>query len=251
MSDRIASYPSVGENSLAYEFIKRLTDIVFGGILLLLFSPLLLAVGILIRMTSNGPAFFRQARVGRSNRIFYIYKFRTMHENADQNGPQITSSDDSRVTAVGRILRDTKLDELPQLINVVKGEMSLVGPRPQVPRFVNQFPDEYRDVILAVRPGITGPTQLRFRNEESLLRGQPDRESYYVRELLPIKCEMDAHYVSRRSIALDLHVLCHTFYLFMRGMIRKSLRLKPQAVCETYSRERFLEEREEKADVVV
>lgn len=250
MSDRIASYPSVGENSLAYEFIKRLTDIVFGGMLLLLFSPLLLAIGVLIRLTSNGPALFRQARVGRSSRIFYIYKFRTMHENADQSGPQITSADDSRVTAVGRILRDTKLDELPQLINVVKGEMSLVGPRPQVPRFVNQFPDEYRDVILAVRPGITGPTQLRFRNEESLLRGRPDRESYYVQELLPIKCEMDAHYVSRRSIGTDLKVLCHTFYLFLRGIIRKTLRIQPQSVSEAYSRERFLEEREEKADVV-
>lgn len=241
----------MGENSLAYEFIKRLTDIVFGGILLLLFSPLLLVVGLLIRLTSNGPALFRQARVGRSNRIFYIYKFRTMHINADQNGPQITSADDSRVTPIGRILRDTKLDELPQLINVVKGEMSLVGPRPQVPRFVNQFPVEYRDMILAVRPGITGPTQLRFRNEESLLRGQPDSESYYVRELLPIKCEMDVYYVSRRSLGMDLHVLCHTFYLFMRGIIRKSLRLKPMAVSETHARERFLEEREEKADVVV
>jgi lipopolysaccharide/colanic/teichoic acid biosynthesis glycosyltransferase len=250
MSDRITSYPSTAGYNVVYEFAKRFTDVVLGSILLLLFSPLLLAVGLLIRLTSNGPALFRQARVGRLNRIFYIYKFRTMHENADQGGPQITSADDSRVTTVGRILRDTKLDELPQLINVVKGEMSLVGPRPQVPRFVNRFPDEYRDVILAVRPGITGPTQLRFRNEESLLRGQADREDYYIRTLLPIKCEMDANYVNRRSIGMDLIVLCHTFYLFTRGMLRKSLRMKPQAVCESYPRERILDEREEKADVV-
>jgi lipopolysaccharide/colanic/teichoic acid biosynthesis glycosyltransferase len=250
MSDRIASYPSVGAYSIGYEFIKRFTDIVLGSLLLLLFSPLLLTIGLLIRLTSHGPALFRQARVGRANRIFYIYKFRTMHENADQNGPQITSSDDSRVTTIGRILRDTKLDELPQLINVVKGEMSLVGPRPQVPRFVNQFPNEYRDLILTVRPGITGPTQLRFCNEESLLRGRSDRESYYVRELLPIKCEMDAHYVIRRSIGTDIQVLWHTFYLFMRGMIRKILRLKPKPAGESYVRERLFEEREEKADVV-
>jgi len=204
-----------------YEGFKRLFDLVMGSALLLIFSPLLLGIALLIKRRSPGPVFFRQVRVGRGDRLFLIYKFRTMTVDADQNGPQITSSDDSRVTPLGRFLRNTKLDELPQLINVVKGDMSLVGPRPQVPRFVDEFRPDHRSIVLAVRPGITGPTQLTFRHEERLLEGQPDPEQYYIERLLPIKCAMDAEYVRQRCWSYDLRVLGKTAFLFLRSWLRR------------------------------
>lgn len=211
----------VSARDQSYERVKRIGDIVLGVVLFLLLSPFLLAAAIAVRLSSPGPIFFRQLRVGRNNRLFHILKFRTMFVDADQIGPLITSRDDHRVTRIGAFLRRTKLDEFPQLINVVRGDMSLVGPRPQVPRFVCRFPDEYRDVVLAVRPGITGPTQIKFRNEEDLLAGQKDSEQFYVRELLPVKCQMDAEYVQRQSLGYDVRVVCETAAIFMRGNARK------------------------------
>jgi lipopolysaccharide/colanic/teichoic acid biosynthesis glycosyltransferase len=122
---------------------------------------------------------------------------------------------------LGRFLRNNKLDELPQLFNVIRGDMSLVGPRPQVPRFVDEFQPEHRAIVLAVRPGITGPTQLKFRCEEQMLQGRPDRERYYIEKLLPIKCQLDVEYVQNRSLGLDLQVLWETANVVLMGMLRR------------------------------
>jgi lipopolysaccharide/colanic/teichoic acid biosynthesis glycosyltransferase len=215
---------SAGRAKSLFDGAKRLFDMSAGILLLVFFSPLLAVIALLIKRSSPGPALFRQARAGRHNRTFYIYKFRTMHCGADCSGPQITSSDDNRVTPLGRHLRALKLDELPQLLNVICGDMSLVGPRPQVLRFVERFHPEHRCIVLSVRPGITGPTQLRFRNEETLLEGRVDREQYYIEELLPVKCEMDVEYVQKRCVSYDLKVLAQTTALLTRGTAVRLLR---------------------------
>lgn len=217
MSDKSASLPIQQKRSLLYAVAKRTFDVAVGGITIVVLSPVLLLVGLAVCMTSPGGAFYCQERVGRNNRRFKIYKFRTMVSNADQQGPQVTALDDRRITRIGRFLRNTKLDELPQFLNVLRGDMSLVGPRPQVPRFVEQFTPEYRDIILRVRPGITGPTQIAFRNEESMLEGREERERYYIEELLPVKCEMDAEYIRQSSFGYDMLVLARTARLFLRG----------------------------------
>jgi lipopolysaccharide/colanic/teichoic acid biosynthesis glycosyltransferase len=168
--------------------------------------------------------FFRQERVGKDGRLFKIIKFRTMVANAESLGPQITAAADDRMTRLGRLLRATKIDELPQLFNVLIGDMSLVGPRPQVPRYVRHFPPAARDIILSVLPGITGPTAILFRHEESILDERPNPESFYVDVLVPIKCELDVEYVRRRGIWNDVRALCATVALIVRGIIHRLLR---------------------------
>ena len=140
-----------------------------------------------------------------------------MEDGAEGAGPSITSVNDCRVTAVGRFLRATKLDELPQLWNVLNGDMSLVGPRPQVVSFVERFEESLRDVILSVRPGITGPTQLRFLNEDRMLEAAVDREKFYVERLLPVKCRLDAEYVRSRSLRGDAAILIATCWRLVRS----------------------------------
>ncbi len=210
-------------SKLMYEFTKRSFDVAAGAVLLTLFSPCLLFAAVAVRCTSRGPVIYKQIRVGRYGRPFWVWKFRTMTDDADQCGPLITAADDVRVTRVGRFLRGCKVDELPQLWNVVIGEMSLVGPRPQVPRFVEAFPADQRAIILTVRPGITGPTQLKFREEENMLRGLENREEYYIQNLLPIKCRMDVDYVMQRCFRLDMTVLCKTGYAVLLSLLRRML----------------------------
>lgn len=214
-----ASKPCAYEPNRTYDAAKRTIDVVVGSSLLVVLAIPLVLVAVVVRMTSRGAALFTQERVGVGGRNFRIYKFRTMVQASEQHGPLITASGDKRITPIGRILRKTKVDELPQLINVVRGDMSLVGPRPQVPRFVDRFPEEYRDTVLAVRPGITGPTQLRFRHEEEMLAGQPNREQYYIDVLLPVKCRLDAEYVQTKSISYDLLVVAQTGMIFLRGNV--------------------------------
>jgi lipopolysaccharide/colanic/teichoic acid biosynthesis glycosyltransferase len=230
MARDFADAQSPGGSRLAFESAKRLFDITSGILLLFLLGPLLLFIAFLIKRGSPGPAFYKQIRMGRADRPFLIYKFRTMFADADQHGPAITSTDDPRITPVGRKLRATKLDELPQLFNVLRGEMSFVGPRPQVPKFVDAFGERYRAVVLAVRPGITGPTQLEFRNEELMLEGVMDREEYYIHRLLPVKCRMDADYVENRSARSDLRVIGQTLWLFVRGVYLRIGRRKQDII---------------------
>jgi len=203
--------------------IRRLLDAGIALTLIILLSPALLFAALLVLCTSRGALFYRQKRVGRDGRLFDICKFRTMETGADRHGPSVTSADDCRITPAGRFLRRSKLDELPQLWNVVRGDMSLVGPRPQVPRFVDCFEPSLRRLVLHVRPGITGPTALHFRHEESLLADKADRESFYIEQILPVKLEMDAEYVRNRSIRSDLRILSQTAWMFSIAPVKHAL----------------------------
>lgn len=189
---------------------KRLFDIVCAAVGLLLLSPLLLAVAAWIKLDSAGPVMFRQERVGRYGRTFRIHKFRTMRVDAPSLGPQITVGDDARITRSGRWLRATKVDELPQLWDVLRGAMSLVGPRPEVPRYVALYPDALRDVVLSVRPGITDPASLSFRNESELLARAADPEREYVEVVMPMKLGLAADYVRNASLAGDIRLILAT-----------------------------------------
>ena len=189
---------------------KRAFDLLLAAAGLLLLAPLLLAVGLAIRLDSPGPALFRQERVGRGGRLFRIHKFRTMVADAPARGPGLTVGADPRITRVGRVLRDKRLDELPQLIDVLKGDMSLVGPRPELPRYVVHYPAALRERVLAVRPGLTDPASLAFLNEAARLAAAADPEREYVEAILPAKLAVAADYADRASLATDLGVLLRT-----------------------------------------
>lgn len=187
--------------------VRRLLDITVSGIALVPLAPVMGVIATLVRRDSPGPAIFTQRRVGRFGREFVMYKFRTMGQGP---GPDITSAGDERVTRVGAWLRSTKLDELPQLVNVLKGDMSLVGPRPELPVYVAQWPAHQREVILSVRPGITDPVTVTLRREEELLAGMPDPQEYYRTTLLPQKADAYAHYVRTRRLSSDLLIVLST-----------------------------------------
>lgn len=187
---------------------KRMFDIAGATLGLILAGPLLLILAVAIKIESRGPVFFRGVRVGLHGNHFRIFKFRSMVADAEQSGPGITAAGDSRVTRLGRLLRRFKLDELPQLLNVLKGEMSLVGPRPEDPRYVAHYTAEQRRV-LSVRPGITGAASVRYRHEEVLLRG-PDWETVYLTVIMPDKLKIDLAYIEHWSFGSDLKVLVQT-----------------------------------------
>jgi lipopolysaccharide/colanic/teichoic acid biosynthesis glycosyltransferase len=188
---------------------KRLFDVAMAALGLVLFSPLYAVLAILVKLSSRGPILYWQQRVGRGGKIFRIAKFRTMYKDADQRGPSITSASDPRVTSIGRFLRRSKLDELPQLWNVLSGDMSLVGPRPEVPCYVVGYSSPQKQV-LSVRPGITDLTSILYRHEETLLGGKSDPEKYYRDTLLPHKVEINLQYLSRVSFLYDLSLVIRT-----------------------------------------
>lgn len=189
---------------------KRALDLALAAAGLVVAAPLLLGTAALILLFDGGPVLFRQERVGRGFRPFRIYKFRTMR--AGGGGPALTrGSSDPRVTRLGRLLRDTKIDELPQLLNVLRGEMSLVGPRPEVPRFVELFRADYEE-ILTVRPGITDFAAIRFRDEAAVLDGFADPEQGYVASLLPEKLRMYREYIRSVGLSTDLKILLATVW---------------------------------------
>lgn len=187
--------------------MKRLFDIVMSLIGLLLCSPLLLIVAVIVRLDSPGTALFRQKRVGRNFRTFQLLKFRTMA--TDATGAAITSENDCRITRAGAVLRKFKLDELPQLFNVLRGDMSFVGPRPELPEFVEEFRHGYAD-LLTVRPGITDPASLKYRSESEILGGVSDPIRYYREVILPDKIAISRGYISHSSIRSDLFVILDT-----------------------------------------
>jgi len=174
-----------------------------------LLLPLFIVIGILIKADSSGPVFYKQQRVGLNFIPFFIYKFRTMVQDADKKGSQITAGGDVRVTRIGRILRKTKVDELPQLINVLKGEMSFVGPRPEVEEYVILFKDDYND-ILKIRPGITDISSITYRDEEGVLRDRGNAEEYYKTVLLPKKIMLAKEYIMKSSTVYDIKLLMRT-----------------------------------------
>jgi len=186
--------------------IKRILDITFSLIGLLLLSPLFIITAILIKIDSPGPLFFRQARVGKGFKEFKIYKFRTMYSNTKKNEITTTISGDPRITRVGKFLRRTKIDELPQLVNVFLGNMSLVGPRPDVPKYVAMFKKDY-DIILTIRPGITDFSSIEFVNEEEILKKYKDPEEGYIKDILPREIELYKKYVREKSLFVDIKLI--------------------------------------------
>jgi len=192
--------------------MRRLLDLAVSAAGLLFLSPLFAILAIAVKVSSPGPAFHRGERIGRGGKPFRLYKFRSMR--VAEGGAAITRAGDPRVTAVGRFLRRTKLDELPQLINVLAGDMSLVGPRPEAPRYVEMYDEEQRR-ILAARPGITSPASLLYRSEEEQLVG-PEWERLYVETIMPAKLRIDLEYLEDRTLVSDLLVIARTIAALLR-----------------------------------
>jgi lipopolysaccharide/colanic/teichoic acid biosynthesis glycosyltransferase len=187
----------------------RLLDVTLAAAGLVVLSPVLLVIAILIRLDDGGPVLYRQRRIGRGGAAFRIWKFRTMVVDAERRGGALTVAGDARVTRMGARLRRLKLDELPQLLNVVAGDMRLVGPRPEVPRYVDAYSDDQRRV-LALVPGITDPASLAFIDEETLLRGVEDPERYYVEHVMPEKIRLNLAYAARATWWNDVRVIAAT-----------------------------------------
>jgi lipopolysaccharide/colanic/teichoic acid biosynthesis glycosyltransferase len=194
---------------------KRLFDLLVACAGLVLLAPVLIAIAVAIKLDSAGPVFYRQQRVGRAGVPFRIHKFRSMAHDPGDRGPQITAGADPRITRVGAFLRRTKLDELAQLIDVLQGSMSLVGPRPEVPRYVALYPRELRDKVLSVRPGITDPVSLRFADEGALLARAADPEREYVEVVMPQKLAAAVAYVERATLGSDLRVIGLTLRMLL------------------------------------
>lgn len=190
--------------------IKRLVDILASAIGLILLFPLFLVVAVAIKIHDGGSVFYRAKRTGYQGKDLLLYKFRSMVQSADVNGPGITASNDTRITPIGKFLRKTKLDELPQLINVFKGEMSLVGPRPEDPRYVSKYTIEQRH-ILDYKPGITSAASLFYRHEESLLIGD-DWETQYLTKVMPDKIAIDIDYCTTSNIWQDIVLITKTVF---------------------------------------
>ncbi len=199
--------------------MKRAFDISASALGLVLLAPVLGVAALLIRLTSGSPVIFRQQRIGKDFRPFVIYKFRTMVVDASRRGGAITCGNDSRITPIGAILRKLKIDELPQLVNVLKGDMSLVGPRPELPEFVARFDSDYH-VILQIRPGITDIASLKYRNESEILAGFDNPSDAYVRFVLPDKLRLAKEYVKRSSLLFDFELIFGTVLKLTRVRIR-------------------------------
>ncbi|NIT59139.1 MAG: sugar transferase [Aliifodinibius sp.] len=194
---------------MPYYVIKRIFDFTAALLGLILLLPIFGVIAIAIKWDSRGPVFFKQKRMGKGGTIFHIYKFRTMVSDADRTGCPITVWNDHRITRVGGILRKYRLDELPQLINVVLGDMSLVGPRPELPKYKRCYSGSFR-AVLEVRPGITDPATLYFRDETTLLRGRADPEEYYLEEILPKKLQSNLAYLSESTLRKDVQLIFKT-----------------------------------------
>jgi len=190
--------------------LKRIFDFLVSLFGLIIFSPLFLIISILIKIDSEGPVFYRGERIGKNGKPFRIFKFRTMVKDAEKLGGPSTSADDPRLTKIGKILRKYKLDELPQLINVLKGEMSLVGPRPEVKMYIDMLKPEEREKILSIKPGMTDLASLWDFHEEEILKGSEDPEKTYIEKIRPKKIQLQLEYVKNRSFLLDLKIILKT-----------------------------------------
>jgi len=202
-------------DSFYVKYGKRVGDIVISLASLVILVPVLILISVLIRLTDNGPVFYKHRRIGLNFSPFMLYKFRTMTVGADRKGPAITKSGDPRITPVGRFLRRSKLDELPQLINVLRGEISLVGPRPEVETYVNLFRKDYEQ-ILSVRPGITDFAAIEYRDEEKILAGFEDTHEGYTSVVLPAKIGLYKKYIAQISFLTDMRIVLQTFWRLFR-----------------------------------
>ena len=186
--------------------MKRLFDITtsFFGIIIL--SPLLIFIGLWVGLSSKGGVFYKQIRVGKNNKDFKLYKFRSMRVNSDKQGLLTVGSKDSRITKAGYFIRKYKIDELPQLFNVLKGDMSFVGPRPEVRRYVDLYSKEQMKV-LSVRPGITDPASIKYRNENDILSSQSNPEEYYIQHIMPDKLKINIDYINKKTVIKDNKII--------------------------------------------
>jgi len=189
--------------------MKRLFDIFFSALGIIICIPFFIIAAILVKLDSSGPILFTQERIGKDFKPFKIYKFRTMKKVGDQDGPKITIKGDNRITGIGRLLRKYKIDELPQLFNVLKGDMSFVGPRPEISEYVNLFKTAY-EKLLSIRPGITDPASICYSNEEMLLSGSDNWEENYRKIVLPEKIKLSLQYVDNHNIITDLRLIVKT-----------------------------------------
>lgn len=192
--------------------MKRVFDFIcaFLGIVILL--PVFIVIAILIKFSSRGNVLFTQERIGLNGATFFIYKFRTMITNAEKLGPKITIGKDNRITKIGYFLRKTKLDELPQLFNVLRGDMALVGPRPEVPEYVALYPERIKAIVLSVRPGITDYASLLMIDENEILAKSPDPRQAYVNEIMPQKLDLAVKYVQQQSFLTDVSIIIKTLF---------------------------------------
>ena len=190
-------------------YLKRVFDFIAAFVGLVLLFPILVVIALWIKFNSKGPLFYTQKRVGKDFKEFDIYKFRSMVVDADKIGPSVTSGDDPRITEVGKFIRKTKIDELPQLLNVLKGDMSLVGPRPEVMKFVAKKRDAYKKV-LSVRPGITDNAAIEFRDEETIMNSYEDKEKAYLEIILPQKIKLYYNYIDNISFVNDVKLILQT-----------------------------------------
>jgi lipopolysaccharide/colanic/teichoic acid biosynthesis glycosyltransferase len=199
--------------------MKRILDVVGSALGLLFLLPVLAVVAVIIKLDSPGPVFFRQERVGLGGRSFRIFKFRSMVAGAAHAGTALTVRADARITRVGAFLRRSKLDELPQLLNVLTGDMSIVGPRPEVPEFMNFYTPNQRAIILSMRPGITDYAAILFRDESSLLDGKHDPIGVYRREIMPAKFAYYERYSREIGVLIDLRLIVATILLLVAGQV--------------------------------
>ena len=189
--------------------VKRIFDLICSTLGLIILSPVLIIIAARIKTDSDGPVFFKQIRIGENNKEFEILKFRTMVVDAEKLGRQITVGNDNRITKIGTFLRKYKMDELPQLINVFKGDMSLVGPRPEVPRYVKLYNEEQRKV-LEVKPGITDLASIRYRDENDLLGEAENPDEFYINTIMPDKLALNLEYINKNNIFLDIYIILKT-----------------------------------------
>ncbi|MCL6589615.1 MAG: sugar transferase [Firmicutes bacterium] len=203
--------------SAARWFAKRVFDLVMAVFGLVLMLPVFLVTAVLIKLDSPGPVIFRQMRVGKNGKKFQIYKFRTMQAGAEKMGKFFVRDDDPRLTRLGKILRRFKIDELPQLWNVIKGEMSMAGPRPMIPEIVDHYPPRAKRIVLSVPPGITDFASLVYINEGEILRKAGDPEELYLKQMIPSKLYYYVYYVKEQSVWVDLKIIGMTLWRLVRG----------------------------------
>ncbi len=210
-NEKVKEYAGLLSHKKCSLFFKRLFDIVVSFLILLILSPVMLVLAIAIKLDSKGPVFYRQSRVGRYNKDFKIFKFRTMVQDADKKGLAITLNEDPRITRVGRLIRKCRLDEVSQLLNVLGGSMSFVGPRPEVRRYVEAYSPEGMATLL-VRPGVTAPSSIVFKDEDKILNSGGDPEQIYVEQILPEKTRLNLEYVARLSFWKDIKIMFQTLH---------------------------------------
>lgn len=214
-NETTAEYLEILKKRKFHLVMKRCFDISVSLILLICFSPFFLLLAVAIKLDSKGPVFYRQIRVGRYNQDFKIFKFRSMVSNADKIGLAITTGNDPRITRMGKFIRKCRLDEISQLLNVLNGTMSLVGPRPEVRKYVDAYQPKYMATLL-VRPGVTAEASIRFRNEDELLAQGDDPEKIYMEDILPIKMNLGLEYMKKVSVFRDMKIMFQTVFAVLK-----------------------------------